>query len=188
MKATLQTIRIQLAFALALAVGIAATSGAIVSVAGNDTLVGNRPANLITNGSFEADDGVATNGSYWATGTTLSPAMSLTGWSASGQSNSYAIWGSDGANGIRIQLSDVLPHGSNGVYFGGGIMASVTPLPTEAVNGQVTFVSTPVITPKPTDGPVTLVMQLQSSGVGTLETRFRMTSSSTSSSDMPFVS
>ena len=144
----------RLAFVITLAISAASASAAILSVAGNDTLVGNRALNLIVNGSFEADDGVATNGSYWATGTGFSPTMSLTGWTASGQGGSYAIWGNDGFGGIK--LSDLLPHGTNGLYFGGGIMAGVSPLPTEANNGVVTFNSTPTITPKPSDGPVTL--------------------------------
>ena len=139
---------------LALAACISSSFGAVLSVAGNDTLVGNRPANLIVNGSFEADGGLAANGSYWATGTSFSPTMSLTAWSASGQTGSYAIWGSDGFGGIKS--SATFPHGTNGLYFGGGIMAGVAPFPTEANNGLVTFTSTPAITPKPTDGPVTL--------------------------------
>jgi hypothetical protein len=137
-----------------LAACAASSSGSVLSVAGNDTLVGNRPANLIVNGSFEADGGVAANLSYWATGTTLSPTMSLTGWTASGQPASYAYWGNDGFGGIKS--SAPLPHGTNGVYFGAGIMAMVAPFPTEAADGQVTFSSTPAILPKPTDGPVTL--------------------------------
>ena len=147
-------ILVRLAFAIILSTGVASSSASILSVAGNDTLVGNRPANLMVNGSFEADGGVATNGSYWATGTSFSPTMSLSGWSASGQIASYAIWGGNGSGGI--QNSATFPHGTNGLYFGGGIMAGVSPLPTEANNGLVTFASTPTITPKPTDGPVTL--------------------------------
>ena len=38
---------------LALAAHVATVSGAILSVAGNDTLVGNRPANLITKVVFD---------------------------------------------------------------------------------------------------------------------------------------
>ncbi|PWU12949.1 MAG: hypothetical protein C5B50_20390 [Verrucomicrobia bacterium] len=138
----------------ALAACAASSFGSVLSVAGNDTLVGNRAANLITNGSFEADGGVATNGAYWATGTTLTPTVSLTGWTASGQSQTYAIWGSDGFGGIKN--SAMFPHGTNGLYFGGDIMASVSPYPVEANNGLVTFTSTPTITPKPTDAPVSL--------------------------------
>ncbi|MEO6183259.1 MAG: hypothetical protein ABIP71_09220, partial [Verrucomicrobiota bacterium] len=145
---------VRMAFVIALSAYVASSSASILSVTGNDTLVGNRPANLIVNGSFEADGGVATNYSYWATGTGFSPTMSLTGWTASGQSGSYATWGSNGSGGI--QNSATFPHGTNGLYFGAGIMAGVSPLPTEANNGLVTFSSSPTITPKPTDGPVTL--------------------------------
>ena len=138
----------------ALIAGAVTASAAVLSVTGNDTLVGNRTNNLIVNGSFEADGGVAANGSYWATGTSLTPTMSLTAWTASGQVASYAIWGSDGFGGIKN--SATLVDGTNGVYFGAGIMAVVVPWPTEAANGLVTFTSTPSILPKPTDGPVTL--------------------------------
>src|SRR5437868_6933131 len=144
----------ELALVIAILKGVVSSSASILSVAGNDTLVGNRPANLIVNGSFEADGGVAANLSYWATGTSFSPTMSLSGWTASGQSGSYAYWGSDGFGGIKS--SAPFPHGTNGLYFGGGIMAMVNPFPTEANNGLVTFTSAPVIQPKPTDGPVTL--------------------------------
>src|SRR5438445_9894899 len=115
----------QLALAVALSSGAVSASASVLSVAGNDTLVGNRPAYLITNGSFEADGGVAANLSYWATGTSFSPTMSLSGWTASGQSGSYAYWGSDGFGGIKS--SAMFPDGTNGLYFGAGIMAMVNP-------------------------------------------------------------
>ena len=139
---------------LALGACAATASATIFTVAGDDTLVGNRPANLILNGSFEADGGVAANNSYWATGTGLTPTMSLTAWTASGQVDSYAIWGNDGLGGIKGSAG--LPDGTNGLYFGSGIMALVAPYPTEAADGQVSFSLTPAILPKPTDGPVTL--------------------------------
>lgn len=145
---------VRLASVLAFATCVTAASGSILSVAGNDTLVGNRPANLITNGSFEADGGFAPNGAYWATGTALTPTMSLSAWTASGQSGSYAHWGNDGLGGIKF--SAPLPDGTNGLYFGAGIMQLVAPWPVEANDGLVTFTSTPAILPKPTDGPVTL--------------------------------
>jgi hypothetical protein len=151
---------------LALAACTATASATILSVAGDDTLVGNRPANLILNGSFEADGGVAANNSYWATGTGLTPTMSLTAWTASGQIASYGIWGNDGFGGTKGSAS--LPHGTNGLYFGAGIMALVAPYPTEAADGQVSFSSTPAILPKPTDGPVTLAQTV--SGLNTSAT------------------
>src|ERR1051325_682415 len=137
---------------------------AISSVAGNDTLTGNRPANLILNGSFEADGGVAANDSYWATGTSYSPTMSLANWTASGQVNSYAIWGNDGVGGIKG--SAILPHGTNGLYFGAGIMAGVSPFPIEAPNGKIGFGSPPNISPKPTEGPVTLQQTVSGLNLG----------------------
>src|ERR1051325_6479806 len=144
----------ELILTLALSTGILSSSASILSVAGNDTLIGNRPSNLIVNGSFEADGGIAPNLAYWATGTSFTPTMSLSGWTASGQSGSYAYWGSDGFGGIKS--SATFPHGSNGLYFGAGIMAMINPFPTEANNGLVTVTSTPSILPKPSDGPVTL--------------------------------
>jgi hypothetical protein len=151
---------------LALAACTATASATILSVAGDDTLVGNHPANLILNGSFEADGGVTANNSYWATGTGLTPTMSLTAWTASGQVASYAIWGSDGLGGIKGSAG--LPDGTNGLYFGSGIMALVNPFPTEAADGQVSFGFTPTIIPKPTDGPVTLAQTV--SGLNTSAT------------------
>jgi len=80
--------------------------------------------------------------------------MSLTGWTASGQVQSYAIWGNDGSGGI--DGSELLPDGTSGLYFGGGIMGGVSPAPTFHLDGTVTFTSTPTFLPKPTTGPVTL--------------------------------
>lgn len=150
----LRPLAVHLTSVLALLTGAASARASILSVAGNDTLVGNRPANLITNGSFEADGGTAPNLAYWATGTSLTPTMSLTAWTASGQVASYAYWGSDGFGGIKS--SAPFPHGTNGLYFGAGIMQLVAPWPVEANNGLVTFTSTPAILPKFTDGPVIL--------------------------------
>jgi hypothetical protein len=141
-------------------------SATVLVVAGNDTLVGNHSGNLIVNGSFEADGGIAPNFSYWATGTALSPTMSLSSWTASGQPASYAVWGNDGPS--TIKNSAPFPDGTNGLYFGGGIMILVAPFPTEASDGIVTFGSTPAILPKPTDAPVTLEQTV--SGLNTSST------------------
>ena len=139
---------------IVLAMSAVPASATVFSASGNDTLVGNHSLNLMVNGSFEADGGSAPNNSYWATGTTLSPAMSLSGWTASGQVASYAIWGSDGLGGVKGSAS--LPEGTNGLYFGAGIMILVAPFPTEAADGTVTFGSTPALLPDPTAGTVTL--------------------------------
>ncbi len=126
----------------------------VTSITSGDTLMGNRPMNLIQNGSFEADNGFAANGSFWATGTTLLPNMSLNSWTSTGQSGTYASWGNDG--GPTKQGSDLIPDGDNAVYFGGGIMGGVSPNPTYNPDGTVTFASSPVFVPKPTAAPVTL--------------------------------
>jgi hypothetical protein len=139
---------------LLLAASLCTSPASVLSVAGNDTLVGNRSANLLLNGSFEADGGLAPNGSYWATGTSLTPTLSLSSWTASGQTASYAIWGNDGLGGIKG--SAPLPHGTNGLYFGAGIMNLVAPWPIEATDGQVTFGSPPALLSDPSTGPVTL--------------------------------
>ncbi|MBL8088433.1 MAG: PEP-CTERM sorting domain-containing protein [Chthonomonas sp.] len=144
--------------AVAVSIGWVANAS-IVTLGTGDVLVGNRPLNLLVNGSFEADAGLYPNGSYWATGTSLTPGMSLTGWSASGQVGSYARWGNDG--GSTLAGSAPIPHGQNALYFGAGIMAGVSPYPNIDVNtGYVTFSSAPSITPKPTSGPVTLSQTL----------------------------
>lgn len=142
----------------------------INSVSSGDVTLGNHFGNLITNGSFEADNGFAANGSYWATGTTLTPTMSLTGWTASGVSQSYARWGSD-FGGI-LQGSAPIPHGASALYFGGGIGVGVSPFPTiNPVTGITTFSSAPTITPKPTTAPVTLSQTL--TGLST-STQYRL--------------
>jgi hypothetical protein len=130
------------------------SSASVVFVAGNDTLVANRSANLPLNGSFEADGGLTANTSYWAIGTGLTPTMSLTSWTASGQVASYAIWGNDRLGGIKG--SAPLPHGTSGLYFGAGIMALVAPWPLEAPDGEASFGSPLALLSNPSTGPVTL--------------------------------
>lgn len=131
---------------------------AILSISSGDTVLGNRPSNLVTNGSFEADNGVLPNHGYWATGTFLTPSIALTGWTASGQSQSYATWGHNAPG--RIRGSDFLPHGESGLYFGASIMFPPSIMPTFQPNGRVTFAGTPVLNAKPGFGPVTLSQTL----------------------------
>lgn len=111
--------------------------------------------NLVVNGSFETGapaPGLA-NLVYWASGTTNSPFAVPPGWTSSGQSASYAYWGSDGA-GLGVNFSAPLPDGQAGLYFGNGI-TSVDQAPTYGANGVVTWGSPPVFTPG-YGGPVTL--------------------------------
>ncbi len=141
-----------------LALAAAVSQATIISINSGDVLLGNRSSNLVTNGSFEADDGTAMNGSFWATGTILTPQVLLTGWTAVGQMNSYASWGHDGANNW-LRGSDFIPHGMDAVYFGaGGMTTSVAPI--FHTDGTVTFPSTPTFFPTPNLGPVTLSQTL----------------------------
>ena len=131
----------------------AIAQASIVSISSGDALLGNRPSNLLLNGSFEADAGTAANQSYWATGTTLTPSMSLTDWTASGGPQSYAYWGNMGPT---LAGSDTIPHGENALYFGASIMLPLAFDPVFAADGQVSFTGNPNIQPKPGIGPVTL--------------------------------
>lgn len=96
------------------------------------------PANLVTNGSFEADPG---SGLFWATGTTLAVYMPITGWVSSGGPNAYA-YRSNSSPG----WTPPIPHGVNSLYFGNHAAAGISQTPTFQPNGLVTFSSTPTIT------------------------------------------
>ncbi|MBS1717989.1 MAG: PEP-CTERM sorting domain-containing protein [Armatimonadetes bacterium] len=148
---------------LALATG---ASASILSIQSGDTLVGNHGSNLITNGSFEADDPAQANLSYWATGTANTPYFNLTGWQSSGGSSNYALWGHD--TGPGLEGSAPLADGNDGLYFGAGIMAITSGVPVFHPDGTITFGSTPVFQPKPTFGPVSLFQTLN--GLNTSQT------------------
>lgn len=103
--------------------------------------------NLVTNGSFETNapaPGYA-NKVYWATGTSLTPFAVPAGWTSSGTSQTYALWGSDGA-GLGMNGSDVIPDGQAALYFG-NLYTTANQLPTFHANGMVTFPSPPVFSP-----------------------------------------
>lgn len=120
--------------------------------------VGTHVGNLVTNGSFEIGAPAPGSANYrlWATGTMLSGAFGVPGgWSSSGQTNSYAYWGSDFAGGPYVlRSSGVLPDGVVGMYFGNAI-SGVSPAPTPHPDGTFTFSSTPTFTPA-YGGPVRL--------------------------------
>lgn len=130
------------------------SSATILSISSGNATLGNHGSNLITNGSFEADYGLFPNLSYWATGTSLSPTIALTGWNASGQVGSYALWGNSTPG--TLEGSDTIPDGQMALYFGGGIMGPPSVTPTYQANGIVTFASTPTFFPKPSTAPVKL--------------------------------
>ncbi len=130
---------LSLPFALAAHASLTMTSGGTYS----------RPNNLLTNGSFETGaPTVAGNKYYWATGTTLTnfPFAVPTGWSSAGTASTYATWGRDGfAN--SIQLSDLLPDGNNGMYFGNA-ETYIDQTPVFNNDGTVSFGSAPTFSPK----------------------------------------
>lgn len=110
--------------------------------------IGTHVGNLVTNGSFEngAPPPGFANQLYWATGTANTPFAVPPGWSSSGASGTYALWGSDGIAGQGIIFSDVLPDGKAGMYFGNGT-TGVSQTPTYHANGSVTFPSPPTFSP-----------------------------------------
>ncbi|MBX7166938.1 MAG: PEP-CTERM sorting domain-containing protein [Pirellulales bacterium] len=116
--------------------GLTMTSGIGATHAGN----------LVTNGSFET--GAPPSGStyYWATGSALTPFAAPPGWTTSGDSPAYASWGNDNGAPLRLQGSDVIPDGSNALYFGNGGPVLPSQGPTFHANGSVTFPSTPTMT------------------------------------------
>ena len=103
----------------------------------------NRSANLVANGSFEIG-GPGSSNRFWATGPSSSPFAVPPGWSSSGPSQNYAVWGNQGT--LRLRDSDVYPDGENGLYFG-NLFTSVSQVPTFLPDGRVTFPTTPVFTP-----------------------------------------
>ena len=136
----------------AILISHAPAEGAMTLLTGPSTAT--HVGNLVTNGSFE--NGAPAPGStvFWATGTTLTPYAVPPGWSASGAPRSYAMWGSDVGSPVRLRISDVLPDGQNGMYFGNGGATSSLP-PTFQANGQVTFAGTPTLASS-MGAPVTL--------------------------------
>src|SRR5262245_24689686 len=80
---------------------------------------GTHVGNLVVNGSFEAGapaPGFA-NQLFWATGTSNTPFGVPGGWTSSGASSTYALWGGDGISGQGINFSAPLTDGSAGLYF-----------------------------------------------------------------------
>ena len=124
--------------------------------------VGTHTGNLVSNGSFEHGTNAPTDGTspidrrFWATGTSFSPFSVPTGWSSSGNSDTYATWGNDGTGpNYRIQQSGVLPDGRLGMYFGNGTGVTSSLAPTFQADGRVTFSGTPTIT-SPKGAPAVL--------------------------------
>ncbi len=146
----------RIVFGFGTAVLAVAAHASIFSVNGGTNQVASRPSNILVNGSFEAQVGSLSLNRFWATGTTLTPSISLTGWNASGQQNAYGNWGNDGSPVNGVKGSAPIPHGEVGLYFGAFITQTLTPNPVFHPNGRITFPSTPTIVADPLYGPVTL--------------------------------
>lgn len=118
--------------------------------------------NLVANGSFET--GAPPNGTanqlYWATGTSLTPFSVPPGWTSTGASSSYALWGNDATSPQSIQGSDGLPDGDAALYFGNGAPVLVDQPPTFNPNGTVSFPASPNLTTFYANVPVTLTQTI----------------------------
>lgn len=115
---------------------------------------GTHVGNLVTNGSFETGAPVSNTTVAWATGTSLTPFAVPPGWTSSGSSNAYAYWGGTGGGPYQVALSDNLPDGQNGLYFGNNF-TDIDKTPTWNANGTVSFSGTPTFSPV-FGSPVTL--------------------------------
>jgi PEP-CTERM motif-containing protein len=118
--------------------------------------------NLVTNGSFEtgAPPSGTANLVYWATGTSLTPFSVPPGWTSSGGSSSYALWGNDATVPQSIQGSAALPDGNAGLYFGNGAPVLVSQPPTFNADGSVSFPSPPSFTTFFSPVPVILMQTI----------------------------
>ena len=105
----------------------------------------NRATNLVGNGSFESGAPLYGQQIPWAAGPAGGPNVPPA-WSATGTTQTYATWGSDGVPGQGVRASAPFPHGQNGLYFG-NLFTDVSLPPTQLPTGEVTFPGTPVFTP-----------------------------------------
>src|SRR5205085_11248298 len=105
--------------------------------------------NLVTNGSFETGAPAAgqANWQYWATGTTLTPFSVPGGWTTSGASPAYAVWGNDASVPQRLKNSDDLPDGNVALYMGNSLPTFVNTAPTFSPDGSATFATNPTFFP-----------------------------------------
>jgi hypothetical protein len=101
-------------------------------------------ANLILNGSFEGGStGNPLTGTYWASGTALTPLEPVTSWTTSGSAANYAYR----ANTQNASGTPPVPDGQVALYFGNGFASAISETPTFNPDGSLTFVSpTPTIT------------------------------------------
>jgi hypothetical protein len=135
--------------------GYANRLNASLNLVGSGNVVG---LNLVANGSFEIGSpspGTANN-AFWANPSS-SPYSPIPGWSATGPSDNYAVWGSDEVIGpFHLRNSDIIPHGQSAAYFGNGEFRSVDLQPTFNPDYTVTFSGTPTFGGFNYTGPVIL--------------------------------
>lgn len=139
----------------AAAAGLLPARAAVNSIASGDAVLGNRTLNLIRNGSFENSNWTATgNGlgqASWVlagTGTTLNGGVVQvpSDWTTLGGPLNYAVWGNDSSiAGPGLRGSAPIPDGSLAFYLGNQA-TFVSPAPTFAANGVITFPSPPTFT------------------------------------------
>lgn len=127
---------------------------AINAIASGDAVLGSRPLNLISNGSFEDSGwsalGTSTGQPSWVltgTGTTLAGTVLVPDdWTTLGGPLNYAVWGNDSSvPGPGLRSSAPIPDGNLAVYMGNQ-GTFVSPAPSFGANGVITFPTPPVFT------------------------------------------
>ncbi len=130
-------------------------ANASLTLVGSGNVLG---LNLVVNGSFEIGSpgtGIANN-AYWANPSS-SPYSPISGWTATGPADNYALWGSDEISGpFHLRHSDILPDGVTAAYFGNGEARSVDLPPTFNPDYTVSFSGTPTFGGFNYTGPVIL--------------------------------
>ncbi len=138
---------------------LASIAGAQLTLLPSGPQIGTHVGNLVTNGSFELPGGGPGPAQpFWATGTANTPLAVPPGWTSSGPSTNYAVWGRDAGSPFRLRNSGVLPDGGNALYFGNGQGAVTSLQPTFNPSGEVTFAGTPVILPPLPTFPTPVVL------------------------------
>jgi hypothetical protein len=148
---------------MAVALWLAACGAAQAALTLTGPLNLSHSGNLVQNGSFEDHPNGGATIYYWAAGTASTPFAQPAGWVTNGASLNYAEWGN---TAVFPTSSAPLPDGTSGLYFGNGLMASISQTPAFNADGSVTFSSAPTIIPKYSP-PVTLSQTLTGLNTGT---------------------
>jgi len=150
-----------LLFAAAVVSGMSNSARAQLTLLPSGPMIADRSSNLVVNGSFELPgSGPGSLQPNWIAG---SSAYQVTppGWTSSGSTSSYGVWGNDGPGAPRLRNSDFLPHGRNALYFGNGQTAMPLSAPIYNASGEVTFAGTPGVISGPSfPSPVVLLQTI----------------------------